>query len=91
MSNPATVGNVLTNLFSSYEPKTKMFYAPQIKPESWLNDPEYVDFVKGYEYAATQTRAITVLAKISPEDAYFIYYAIKRGIDMASVKASEIL
>lgn len=53
--------------------------APKISKESWLNDPEYANFVVGYEYAATQTRAIQGLSKISPEDAYFIYEAIKRG------------
>lgn len=55
-----------------------------ISKESWLNDPEYANFVAGYGYAATQTRAIRGLIKISPEEAYFVYEAIKRGSKMSS-------
>ena len=53
--------------------------APKISKNSWLKDPEYASFVAGYEYASTQTRAIHGLSKITPEEAYFIYEAIKRG------------
>jgi len=57
-----------------------------ISKKSWLNDPEYSSFVAGYEYASTQTRAIHGLSKITPEEAYFIFEAIWRGIDMRPVK-----
>ena len=60
--------------------------AQKISEKSWLNDPEYANFVAGYEYASTQTRAIHSLSKITPEEAYFIYEAIKRGIDMSPAK-----
>ena len=84
MSNPATVGNVLVNLFGSPRPKrVRIISAPRISKNSWLNEPEYANFVAGYEYAGTQTRAIHGLSKISPEEAYFIYEAIKRGVSMS--------
>lgn len=60
--------------------------APKISKDSWLNDPEYASFVAGYEYATTQTRAIHGLSKVSPEEAYFIYETIKRGIDVSPAK-----
>ena len=63
-----------------------MYFAPKISDKSWLNDPEYANFVAGYEYASTQTRAIHGLSKITPEEAYFIYEAIKRGIFMTSTE-----
>ena len=56
-----------------------MIKAEKISEKSWLNASEYADFVAGYEYASTQTRAIHGLSKITPEEAYFIYEAIKRG------------
>lgn len=87
MSNPATVGNVLVNLFGGCSPEPRRIKVisppPQISKDSWLNSPEYSSFVAGYEYAATQTRAIPGLSKISPEEAYFIYEAIKHGILMS--------
>jgi hypothetical protein len=60
-----------------------MYFAPKISEKSWLNDSEYDNFVAGYEYASTQTHAIHGLSKITPEEAYFIFEAIKRGIDMS--------
>ena len=57
--------------------------AAQINKKSWLNDEEYKSFIAGYEYASTQTRAIKGLSKISPEEAYFVYEAIKRGVEMS--------
>lgn len=64
----------------------QLITAPQISKDSWLNDSEYANFVAGYEYAMTQTRAIQGLSKVAPEQAYFIYEAIKRGIDMSPAK-----
>ncbi len=55
--------------------------APQIKSDSFLRDKEYIDFVWAYEYASTQTRAIIGLSKLTPEDAYFVFKAIERGIE----------
>ena len=61
-----------------------MIKAQKISKESWLNDPEYADFVAGYEYASTQTRSIHGLSKITPEEAYFIYESIKRGSELSN-------
>lgn len=62
--------------------KVSIVSVPQVSEKSWLNNREYRSFVAGYEYATTQTRAISGLSKISPEEAYFIYEAIKHGILM---------
>ena len=58
--------------------------ASKISNTSWLNAPEYANFMAGYEYASTQTRAIHGLSKITPEEAYFIYEAIKRGGELSN-------
>ena len=55
-------------------------FAPKISSDSWLNDKEYQDFVKGYYYATTQTRAIPGLAKLTPEEVYFIVEAVNHGM-----------
>lgn len=57
-----------------------IFVAQEITTESWLRkDPRFAWFVKGYEYAATQTRAIPALASIEPELLYFAVDAIMRA------------
>ncbi len=61
-----------------------MIKSPNISKDSWLNEPEYTSFVAGYEYASTQTRSIHGLSKITPEEAYFIYEAIKRGSELSN-------
>ena len=59
---------------------TKIQTAPRISENSWLNCSEYSKFVTAYKYASTQTRAIEGLSQITPEQTYFIYEAIKRGM-----------
>ena len=54
--------------------------APKIRFDSWLNSKEYQGFVKGYYFATTQTRAIPGLAKLTPEEVYFIVESVNHGI-----------
>lgn len=60
-----------------------IYMAPGIKEDSWLNrgDEEFEEFKKGYAYASTQTMAIYGLAKVTPEELYYIWSAMKRGIE----------
>ena len=60
--------------------------ASNISKDSWLNVPEYANFVAGYGYAMTQTAAIHGLSQISHEQAYHIYEMIKRGISKSESK-----
>lgn len=61
----------------------QIYIAPGIKEDSWLNrgDEEFEEFKKGYAYASAQTMAIPGLSKLSPEDLYYVWSAIKRGIE----------
>jgi hypothetical protein len=53
--------------------------AQPIKDTSWLKDAQYIPFIDGLQYAATQTRAIPALAQVSPEDMYFAFSSILSG------------
>lgn len=46
---------------------------------SWLNRPGHEWFHDGYEYAATQTRAIPALSKCSAEEIEAVVWAVMRG------------
>lgn len=47
----------------------------------WLNDKKYTWFHKGYDYAATITRAIPVLAQCELTDLYYTVWSIMRGVN----------
>jgi hypothetical protein len=66
---------------SSDEVLIRCVMARSIEPTSWLNDERFAEFRAGYSYAAGQTRAITALSETSPEDLYFAWVAINRGIE----------
>lgn len=53
--------------------------ASKIQEDSWLHEPRFKRFLKAYYYAATQTLAIPVLAKVTPEELYHAYQALKYG------------
>jgi len=59
----------------------KIHIAPGIKEDSWLNrgDKEFEEFKKYYSYASTQTLAIYGLSKITPEELYYIWSAMRRA------------
>jgi hypothetical protein len=73
--------------------KIEMLSAQEISKTSWLNESKYEWFVKGHAYAATQTRAISALSKVSPEELYFAVWLIMRGAGLphpnAACKSSE--
>lgn len=52
---------------------------------SWLNEPTYEEFMRGFNYATTQTRAISALSKCSPEEIYFVWASINRGIEFPKI------
>jgi len=53
--------------------------APAIRPDSWLNEDRFADFRAAWGYAATQTHAIIAMSQLTPEQAYHLYEALKRG------------
>ena len=53
--------------------------ATTIKDDSWLNDKRHKTFKAAWEYASTQTLAITAMSKITPEQAYYLHEALKKG------------
>jgi len=56
--------------------------ANPIKDGSWLNDENYELFRAAWGYASTQTRAIPAMAAITPEQAYHLFEALRRGEQM---------
>lgn len=58
-----------------------MYTAQGIRDDSWLHEDRFADFRTGYEYASGKINAIPGLAKVSAEEAYYIYTLIRRGID----------
>jgi hypothetical protein len=55
--------------------------APTISEDSWLNEDRFEAFRAGYAYAARSTNAIFGLAKLDPEEAYYVWSLIQRGIE----------
>jgi len=53
--------------------------APQVSGESWLNEDAWRWLRDLYEYAATQTRAIPTLAKLTPEEFCWALYSALHG------------
>lgn len=51
--------------------------AQRIDESSWLMGDEFADFRDRYSYAATQTRAIYGLSKVTPEEVYWIWECMK--------------
>jgi hypothetical protein len=66
---------------SAEELRIRCVMARGIAPDSWLNEERFAEFRAGYSYASGQTRAITALSETSPEDLFFAWSAINRGID----------
>ena len=58
--------------------------ANEIKDSSWLNEKRFAWFKQGYQYASTQTRAIPILSKLTPEEFYFAVCAINTGATRTS-------
>jgi hypothetical protein len=54
--------------------------APWISDDSWLREDRFEDFRWAYGYASTQTHAISGLSKITPEEAYYVWASIERGM-----------
>jgi len=50
-----------------------------VTSDSWLNDPEHQSFRAAYAYASNQSCAIPGLSQITAEQAYNVYFALKRG------------
>jgi hypothetical protein len=61
-----------------------IYKAKEISESSWLNEDRFESFRKAWGYASTQTYAIIAMANISPEDAYHLFEALKRGEEMHS-------
>ncbi len=57
----------------------------EIKPDSWLLKPENKWFLEAYAYAA-KTSIATAMAKLTPEEVYFLYSAIRDGITDVEAK-----
>lgn len=62
------------------------YAARPIDPKSWLNEPKYSWFVKGFHYASTQTYAIPTLSEVSPEALYHTVTLIMRGAGIKEPK-----
>jgi hypothetical protein len=59
----------------------RVLAAPPIREGSFLQDAQHADFRRAYEYASWKQRAIEGLAKLTPEDAYFVWRIIQRGME----------
>lgn len=58
----------------------RFLMANTVAEDSWLREePDYEWFLRGIEYAGSQTMAIPALAACSPEDLYHAVCAILRG------------
>ena len=63
--------------------------APGIADDSWLHrgDEEFEDFKRGYAYARNVTMAIPALAKVTPEEAFWIWSTVQHGATRTSPAA----
>jgi hypothetical protein len=59
----------------------RVYMAPTVAVDSWLNEERFAWFRQAYGYAATQSNAIPALAKLTPEDTYYLYAALHYGDD----------
>lgn len=58
--------------------------APAIAEDSWLRQEEdYKWFLKGFDYASTQTRAIPGLSRNHPEETYFVVKSFFRSLGIS--------
>lgn len=64
----------------------KAFVPNKIPADSWLRAEGREWFLEGYFYAMTQTHAIPSLAKIPPEDLFFVVSSILRGVRRAGME-----
>lgn len=64
-------------------PQIPFYAARGIAPDSWLREPRFTAFRAGYAYAGASTNAISGLAKVSAEEAYYIWSLISRGMHRA--------
>jgi hypothetical protein len=55
--------------------------AQPIGENSWLQQARFEQFRSAYAYASVKTRAIPALSVIAPEDAYFVWLFIQRGME----------
>lgn len=62
--------------------------APRIDAESWLWEERFEAFREAYGYASSQTRAIPALAKLSPEEAYWLWFSLDRGMSRVQAGAA---
>lgn len=63
------------------------YMALPIEPDSWLNEERFAEFKRAYEYASSQTLAIEPLSKLSPEETYYVFAALRRGYERRSYRA----
>lgn len=57
--------------------------ANEVNANSWLNESRFAWFLKGYQYASTQTRSIPALSETTPENLYFAVCSILRANGIA--------
>lgn len=56
--------------------------ARPIRADSWLNEDRFREFRAAYTYAAAKTLAIPGLSKIDPEEAFYVWRIIQRGVEV---------
>ena len=61
--------------------------APQIGPKSWLQEERFARFREAYAYASHRSNAVPGLSRVSPEDAYYIWLYLDRGMRRQDVDA----
>lgn len=55
--------------------------APQIEASSWLQEERFAAFRSAYAYASAKSVSVLGLSKLKPEDAYFVWLMLQRGMD----------
>ena len=63
--------------------------APQIWEGSWLQRDEFKTYRAAYGYASNQTQAIRALCKLTPEELWYVYEALKSGEAWAAKQPPE--
>lgn len=67
----------------------KVYMAPRISPDSWLNEERFAEFVRGYNYACNATMAIEPLSKLTPEETYWLWSILQHGIEFTTPQSTE--